>query len=155
MENAIHRRLESMVPSLEHWKKFELFSKEEIQKIIKKRRQIEFSLTGTSSSRDGYLEAIDYEIKLNALLQLRWKEAKFKIKTSSKDKMQGEESANLKKKKKDKIPKQHLYSIVTRIHSLFERYLKFHSNDFSFWNQYFEFCLKSGSAHKLGAALAK
>jgi U3 small nucleolar RNA-associated protein 6 len=154
MENAIHRRLESMVPAFEQWAKYEIFSKEEIQKIVKKRKQFEFALSGANSSREGYLEAIDYEMKLNALLQIRWKDVKHKIKCSLKDKSEGITAAE-EKKKLPTMPKQHLFSVVARIHSLFERYLKFHSNDFAFWDQYFEFCMKSGSVHKLGSALAK
>jgi U3 small nucleolar RNA-associated protein 6 len=127
-----------MVPAFEQWAKYEIFSKEEIQKIVKKRKQFEFALSGANSSREGYLEAIDYEMKLNALLQIRWKDVKHKIKCSLKDKSEGITAAEEKKK----LPTM-------------PRYLKFHSNDFAFWDQYFEFCMKSGSVHKLGSALAK
>lgn len=131
MADSINERLEGMVPALNDLEQKCVFSREEIRKILDKRRMFEYNLLGNPELH-AYLSYIQYE---NALEQCR-----------------RERKRNLNIRKRTLSD----YAGIKHIISIFERAVsrKF-KGDLRLWWQYLDFCLESGSVKQLQSVLIK
>lgn len=64
MADTVHYHLERMLPELEDLEKRELFTREEIQEIVRKRRDFEYLLKRHSTLKVDFLRYVEYEIQL-------------------------------------------------------------------------------------------
>lgn len=149
MAENVHFQMEAMLPSLVDWQKRKIFSKKEVESIIKKRTEIEYQLARRISQKIDFLKAIEFEMELHGKFKLR-KERLFKDINAIKDSERRE--AALKSWKK---PRDSDTAIVRRIHGLFERSLKKFKSDPILWLQYMEWAGSVRSTKKLGQLYAR
>jgi len=117
MAEGVQFQLERQVEELEQMVHCGLFTKQETAAIVKKRKQHEYKVHRHTKSKEDYLNYIQYESALLALLRKR-RETK---------------GYAFRKKEID-------HAILTRIHSLFRAVLKRFQSDVSLWLTYIEFC---------------
>ncbi|KAI3647458.1 hypothetical protein MP228_007679 [Amoeboaphelidium protococcarum] len=132
MAEAVHRQMEFMVPEMREFQEKGLFSEDEVQMIVQKRRDFEYSIAKTSVSRLDFLNYIEFEINLE----------KLRLKRKSRLNIKGKKSLTD-------------YSIITHVQRLFEKACLRFPHDISMWLSYIEFCKWSKSYHVLSRAFAK
>lgn len=125
MSDAVRDIMERMVPELRDLEDNNIFPKKEISSIVKKRRNQEYLMHGHGVCRDDYVNAIEYELNLENLRIIR----KGKL--------------GLKKVLRSD------FSIVKRIHSLFERFIRRFRSDLDVWLRYVDYCVKYQNNDKL------
>ncbi|XP_047144309.1 U3 small nucleolar RNA-associated protein 6 homolog isoform X1 [Hydra vulgaris] len=131
MAEVVFEKLESMLPELEELGKEEVFSKEEIKNIIKRRTDFEYKLQKRIVEKKDILNYLEYEMKLDKLRQIRSKRLKLKF----------HNPASL--------------SISRRLHLLFQKGLMKFGNDLQLWLQYIEFCKLNKSTHAISLTFGK
>lgn len=117
MAEGVQFQLERQLEELEQMVHCGLFTKPETSAIIKKRKQCEYKVHRHSKSKEDYLQYIQYESSVLALLRKR----------------REREGYTFRKKEID-------HSILNRIHSLFKAALKRFQDDVSLWLTYIQFC---------------
>ena len=70
MAEFVQKRLEELLPELEQLERVQLFTKQEVRAVIKKRKEFEYRLQRKRKALDDYTRYIEYE---KNLLQLIWK----------------------------------------------------------------------------------
>ena len=83
MADKVQLTLESLIPDLDELSKKGIFQRKDIKKILKKRRQHEYSFEKSDVSPSDYFKAIKYEKILNS----RMKQIKKKIKFGKKSRL--------------------------------------------------------------------
>lgn len=129
-ESAI-MRLEIMLPEIVGFDERGIFSKDELKTIMAARRAFEYAIASRSAKLDDYMSYIGHEIKTE--IDRRERYAKLGIKRET---------------ARD-------FTIVKRIHSLFDRCLSKYSSDVGVWKKYIEFCVSSGSSSALTRTLMR
>lgn len=71
MGDKVQERLEALVPILVDLESKNLFSKEEIREIVRRRRDFEYRALGRAKQKKDFLEYIQYEIALETLRKHR------------------------------------------------------------------------------------
>ncbi|CAG8688995.1 17119_t:CDS:2, partial [Dentiscutata heterogama] len=124
MAETVQYYLEKMVPELEDYERKELFSKQEIKSIIRKRTNFEYSLKKRPCQKDDFLKYIEYEMNLE----------------------------KLRKKRKERLGKTSIsdYAIIRRIYHIFDRAVIKFKGDIPLWLQYIEFAKSTGAGKLLG-----
>jgi hypothetical protein len=118
-------KLEEMLPEATYFIERDVFTREEMKTIMDRRRLLELGVNSRAASLKDYMSYINHEIQVEC------------------DRRDRYEKVNIKKSS----PRD--FSIVQRIHSLFNRCLSKYSSDISMWNKYIEFCSTSGSSSAL------
>ncbi|KAI0216349.1 U3 snoRNP protein [Massospora cicadina] len=129
MAEKVQQRLEKRLPELEDFICKSLFSQEELNFIIKRRRAFEFAIARHSAKKVDYLRYIEYEINLEKLRQKRKARPNsltFRPKASVSD-----------------------YSVVKHIHHLFQKALFKFKGDVLLWLQYIDFSQSQSSNRRL------
>jgi len=131
MNHSINEILENMLPSLQYFERKKIFSRQEVKRIIQKRKETEYKLRGLNASPETFSESTKYEIKLEKLRRKRRKRLGI-----------------------DKIQKED-HAIKSRIHHIFVRGIRKYGNDLSLWWFYFDFCSQSKSGSALSRAFTR
>lgn len=127
MADVVQFRLERMADELDELERRGLFSRSEIEEIVKRRRDFEYRLKRPSPLKQDYLLYIDYEQQLDALRNLR------------KRKIIGDlESKKIKRKKWKKSISD--VAGVLRILDVYRLAVMRYKGDLELWFKYLEFC---------------
>lgn len=116
MAEIVNQRIEEMLPELEQMERVGLFSKKEIRHITSKRNLYEYKLKRKQKSKDDFLQYIQYEINLLALVKKRRQRTGYTFKKLEID-----------------------IAIVQRIHKLFKLALYRFPEDVRLWLTYIAF----------------
>lgn len=119
MADAVHLRLEKIIPEIEEFSKNGLFSQDEIKAIIASRKEYEYKIHRQQPKKADFLSYVAYEMNLGKLIR--------------------ERSIDRKSGKKKTVPKA-CYSITNRINYLYQRLLRKFRTDEDLWIQYFDWC---------------
>lgn len=133
MADSVQDAMERMVPDLRAFMKYRIFTQNEIQSIVKHRRQFEYAIRSRVSQPGDYMQYIDYEIQLEKLRVVRVKKAE--------------------------LSDKHLKFIRTltgikRIHKIFSQFLR-KFNTYEHWIQYIQFSMSCGSNKALNQTFAQ
>jgi hypothetical protein len=132
MADKVQLTLESLIPDLDELSKKGIFQRKDIKKILKKRRQHEYSFEKSDVSPSDYFKAIKYEKILNS----RMKQIKKKL--------------NLEKK-----VDYYDFHFIRRIIVLFKKCLiKFGKNE-NIWMEYFNFLMNNNCINILNKEIGK
>ena len=71
MAEVVQSFMEGMLPELEEYVKFGIFTREEVRSIIKKRSQFEYLIKRRAPELNDYLRYAQYEMNLNLLRKRR------------------------------------------------------------------------------------
>ena len=132
MAEAVRQQLETQVEELHDLRKRGIFSQGEVRQIVRRRRAFEYALRRRTTRKGDLLGYIQYELRVEALRRKR------KV---------------LLRMHKKNTPSE--YSIVRRIHFLFQRALQKFKGDPALWAGYFDFCQRTGANRLLGRAYAR
>lgn len=129
MGDRVQKTLETLLPTLLELKAKQLFSDKEIKDIVRKRREFEYRLVGRKCSKNDLLDYIQYETALEALRKER------------------------AAKKGWKLGAVRSTSSLHHILRLFARSVRIWPQDKRLWNQYIDFCFRSGSTKRVLSVL--
>jgi U3 small nucleolar RNA-associated protein 6 len=131
MADKVETVLEKMTDELQFYLKEELFSKREVKKIVKSRRNFEYKLQRKDANVLFFLESIKFEKQL--------------------DKMRA------KRKKKQGIDKFTFndHAIKRRVMYLYDRATRKFKENIPLWKEYMEYLLASKSYQKLNRVISK
>ncbi|KAI8927795.1 U3 small nucleolar RNA-associated protein 6-domain-containing protein [Entophlyctis helioformis] len=138
MADQVHFHLEAMLPELNDLERKGVFSALEIKAIVKKRTAFEYSIHRRIAKKADFVKYIEYETNLEKLRRKR--KDRFNLDRPAE---QGGLGISLSD-----------YSIVRRIHTLYQKTLKKFKGDVRLWLQYFEWCKIMGSVKALGKSFA-
>lgn len=139
MADVVQYRMERMVPELDDLERRGLFSKSEIDVIVRTRRDYEYRLKRPSPLKSDFLTYIDYEKSLDSLRLLRRKMKAREIKEKG--------GKRLKKSVSD-------YACARRIIEIYRMATTRFKGDVGLWFQYLEFCREKKNG-RLKKALAQ
>ena len=136
--------LESMVPELDALHERGLFTRPELQEVVRRRTEYEYAIKrpGGNVSVADFIRYVEYESKLEQLRKIRAKSPKA-VELAKKDK--------LRKKTKGKAE----FCIVRRMHFIFTRALNKFSGEVRLWKAYFDFCKHHGGSKMFSRTLTK
>ncbi|KAI8906696.1 U3 small nucleolar RNA-associated protein 6-domain-containing protein, partial [Gorgonomyces haynaldii] len=135
----VHYELEKQVPELQDLEERGIFSAQEIKSIVKKRTQFEYQVHRHIAKKIDFLRYIEYESNLEQLRRKRKKRLGL-----DKEPEPGKSGITISD-----------YSLVSRIHSLYQKMLKKFKGDVGLWQQYFEWARKIKSSKTLARTFAK
>ncbi len=128
-------QLEQMMPEIVDLEDRGVFTAPELKTIMSKRRDFEYRIHRMQSLKSDFIRYIAYEAGLESLRRLRKKRL-------------GLDSAEVGLTLSD-------YSIVRRVHNLYQKTLKKFKGDVELWIQYFDWSKKMKSTRTLGKNFAK
>jgi len=110
--------MERSAPALNELVFEEVFGREEMNKIIKQRRDYEYKIFSASKTKDQYLKYLEFELNFVSLVQTRshTKGKNFKL--------------------------EHFNLLLQHVFSIFERALKKYKSDLILWKTYIDFAVK-------------
>ncbi|TPX36777.1 hypothetical protein SeMB42_g07052 [Synchytrium endobioticum] len=143
MAEQVQYHLERMLPELRDLEERGIFTKVEIKSIVKSRTSFEYSIHRRIVSKSDFLRYICYEINLDKLRRKR----KFRL------------HLDLPPSKRSKDSKKGItisdYSIIQRIHSLYQKALKKFGGDAELWVEYLNWAIEVKSTKALGRCFAR
>jgi len=80
MADRVENVMEHMLPEFNFYTKEDLFSKQEIRKIVKERRGFEYQMHRKDADVSFFIKAIQFERELNKKKMIRKKNQKEKVK---------------------------------------------------------------------------
>ena len=135
MADKVENILEKMTDELQYYIKEGLFSKREVKKIVKERRNSEYKLQRKDANLLFFLDSIKFEKKLDKLRHNRVKKQDIVItgkqKTSFND-----------------------HSIMKRIMYLYDRSTRKFKQNISLWKEYLQYLVLTKSYQKLNRVLS-
>jgi len=117
MAEFVELNAEEMIPELELMEKMQLFDKNQIKNITKKRKDFEYKLQRTSKGKEDTLRYIQYEMDLMKLIRRK----------------KAEKGLNMKKNNVD-------YAVANHINKLFNAAIRRFPSDVRIWLSYMKFC---------------
>ncbi|QDZ18607.1 U3 small nucleolar RNA-associated protein 6 [Chloropicon primus] len=144
MADAVRNVLESMVPELDALHERGLFTRQELQEVVKRRTECEYAIrrSGGKTTAADFMRYLEYETKLEELRQLRMKSPRA---------VEAAKSGKIRRKTKGKAE----FCIVKRMHFIFSRAINKFSGDVRLWKAYFEFCKSHGGSKTFSRTLTK
>ncbi|KAL6647631.1 hypothetical protein ACP70R_015068 [Stipagrostis hirtigluma subsp. patula] len=144
MGDTVQYRLERMTDELDDLERRGLFTRQEIAEIVRRRRDFEFRLRRRSPLRADFLDYIAYELRLDALRNLR-KRAIIRATPDDDedDNREGEDEEGGKKKtKRAKKWKKSVSDVagVRRVLDIYRMATVRFKGDLDLWFRYLEFC---------------
>lgn len=127
MADVVQLRLERMAEELEDLEKRGLFSRAELDSVVRHRREFEFRMKRPSPLKSDILAYIDYERNLDALRQLRRRKILGQMKRSK------SRSRKWKKSISD-------WAGINRILQIYKMATLKFKGDLELWFKYLEFC---------------
>ncbi|KAJ4753404.1 U3 small nucleolar RNA-associated protein 6-like protein [Rhynchospora pubera] len=143
MGDVVQVRLERMAEEVEDLERRGLFSRAELDSIVRRRRDFEFRLKRPSPLKSDFLAYVDYERSLEALRLLRKRTNNTKRRTKSKS-----------KSKSKRIKSISDWAGVSRILTLYKSAASRFKGDLSLWFSYLEFCRQVNHTARMKKALA-
>jgi U3 small nucleolar RNA-associated protein 6 len=131
MAEQVQAVLDGMVAPLRDLLERNIFSEQEIQAIVARRRESEYLLRRRAVRKADYLRYLEKELQLEKLRELR---------------------SSRKTKKSDAIGDKH---IVQHIHFIFTRLLRKYKSDIALYLQYIDFCKSTQSLKTLSKIYAQ
>lgn len=128
MAEIVQLHLESFIPELEQMERIGLFSHDEIKKVIKKRKALEYRLRRRTKTKEDYLKYIQYEVNVLSLIAIRRQRLRCQLKRREID-----------------------HSIATRINKLFKAAIARNQNDEVLWLTQIQFCQRMKWHHSISA----
>ncbi|XP_028395280.1 U3 small nucleolar RNA-associated protein 6 homolog [Dendronephthya gigantea] len=132
MAEYVFQNVEGMLPELEEMERLELFTKDEIKCIVKRRTAFEYKLQKRIVQEADFLRYIQYELNLDLLRKRRKKKCGIQEKI---------------------LPGEAVF--IRKMHFLFQSAVKKFSSDVKLWLQYIEFCKQAGSGQALGRVVGR
>uniref|UniRef100_A0A2R5L4Z8 Putative u3 small nucleolar rna-associated protein 6 n=1 Tax=Ornithodoros turicata TaxID=34597 RepID=A0A2R5L4Z8_9ACAR len=132
MAEFVQTNIEKLIPELELMERIGLFTRDEIRKILGRRKRHEYRLRRMKKSKDDYLQYIQYELNLYHLLQKRRKRLR------------------IVDKKKDID-----FTIARKIHQLFKKAVLRFNDDIKLWLSHIDFCSRMGWEHAVSTMYAR
>lgn len=126
MAEIIQQRIEDRIPELEQLERIGLFTPKEIKAVIKKVSALEYKLYRRTLDKEDFINYIQYEVNLLELIKKRRQRVGYNF-------------------KKDEIE----FSIVQRIHGVFNRAVSKWKDDIQLWLSHVAFCKKWASKSQL------
>uniref|UniRef100_A0A0V0G6L9 Putative u3 small nucleolar rna-associated protein 6 log isoform x3 n=1 Tax=Triatoma dimidiata TaxID=72491 RepID=A0A0V0G6L9_TRIDM len=117
MAEYVEQNIEAMIPELELMEKMQLFDKNEIRAITKKRKEYEYKMQRVSKCKEDIMRYIQYEMDLMKLIRQK----------------RVEKGLNSKKNNVD-------YAIANHINKLFNQAIRRFPSDVRIWLSYIKFC---------------
>jgi U3 small nucleolar RNA-associated protein 6 len=149
MADAVQYRLERMSDELDDLERRGLFTRAELAEVVRRRRDFEFRLRRRSPLRSDFLDYIAYELRLDALRDLR-KRAIIRATPDTTDHdadaTDNDSSKKKKKKKRNKGKakkwKKSVSDIagVLRVLDIYRMATVRYKGDLDLWFRYLEFC---------------
>jgi hypothetical protein len=124
-------RLEEMLPEATYFIDKEVFTRQEMKKIMDERRVLELGVNSRTSSLKDFMSYINHEIKVECDRRERYEKMNI-LKAGPRD-----------------------FTIIQRIHTLFNRCVSKYSSDVSVWQKYIEFCSTSGGSSALSKVIMR
>ena len=136
--------MESMVPELDALHERGLFTKQELQEVVKRRTACEYAIRrpGGKTTAADFIRYVEYEGKLEELRKLRMKTPRA---------LEAAKNDKIRRRTKGRAE----FCIVRRMHFIFTRAINKFSGDVRVWKAYFEFCKKQGGSKTFSRALTK
>ncbi|NXM27099.1 UTP6 protein, partial [Oxyruncus cristatus] len=126
MAERVEQRLEDRVPELEQLERVGLFSRTEIRAVLRKASALEYKIQRRALRKEDFINYIQYEINLLELIKKRRARIGYSF-------------------KKEEIE----YSILHRVHSLFNRATGKWKDDVQLWLSHVAFCKQWNAKHQL------
>ncbi|RLV99258.1 hypothetical protein DV515_00009862 [Chloebia gouldiae] len=126
MAERIEQRLEDRIPELEQLERVGLFTHREIRAVLRKASALEYKIQRRALRKEDFISYIQYEINLLELIKKRRARIGYSF-------------------KKDEIE----YSILHRVHSLFNRATGKWKDDVQLWLSHVAFCKQWNAKHQL------
>ncbi|XP_062189942.1 uncharacterized protein LOC133892975 [Phragmites australis] len=143
MADTVQYRLERMTDELDDLERRGLFTRAELADVVRRRRDFEFRLRRHSPLRADFLDYIAYELRLDALRNLR-KRAIIRAATSEDDDEQddGDKGGKKRKNKKSNKWKKSISDVagVLRVLDIYRMATVRFKGDLDLWFRYLEFC---------------
>ncbi|XP_073998199.1 U3 small nucleolar RNA-associated protein 6 homolog isoform X2 [Rhodnius prolixus] len=117
MAEYVEQNIEAMIPELELMEKMQLFDKNEIRAITKKRKEFEYKMQRVTKCKEDIMRYIQYEMDLMKLIRQK----------------RVEKGLNNKKNNVD-------YAIANHINKLFNQAIRRFPSDVRIWLSYIKFC---------------
>lgn len=124
-------RLEEMLPEATYFIDKQVFTRQEMKKIMDERRVLELGVNSRTSSLKDFMSYINHEIKVECDRRERYEKMNI-LKAGPRD-----------------------FTIIQRIHTLFNRCVSKYSSDVSVWQKYIEFCSTSGGSSALSKVIMR
>ena len=135
MADGVQGIMENMAVELSLLVKCGLFTKQEVQSIVRKRRRFEYKLKRLARSKEDYLAYIDYELKL-----LRLRNARL---------------ARLRDNSDVAVNPLVKTGGTRHIHFIFDRALRKYPSDMRLWGAYIDFCAHHKAARAASRAMSR
>lgn len=132
MGDLIQKLMEEMIPELDDLQAKGLFSPTEIKTIVKRRTDFEYRIKAKIPNLDDFLRYIQYEVNLERL------RVKRKSKLAS-----------------AQTPSASDVTSTRRVSFIFDRALRKFGDNVGLWEQYIEFCRRTGSSRALNKVFPK
>ncbi|XP_068065791.1 U3 small nucleolar RNA-associated protein 6 homolog [Anomalospiza imberbis] len=126
MAERIEQRLEDRIPELEQLERVGLFTHKEIRAVLRKASALEYKIQRRALRKEDFINYIQYEVNLLELIKKRRARTGYSF-------------------KKDEIE----YSILHRVHSLFNRATGKWKDDVQLWLSHVAFCKQWNAKHQL------
>ncbi|NXD41651.1 UTP6 protein, partial [Copsychus sechellarum] len=126
MAERIEQRLEDRIPELEQLERVGLFTRKEIRAVLRKASALEYKIQRRALRKEDFINYIQYEVNLLELIKKRRARIGYSF-------------------KKDEIE----YSILHRVHSLFNRATGKWKDDVQLWLSHVAFCKQWNAKHQL------
>ncbi|KAJ1553514.1 U3 snoRNP protein, partial [Cladochytrium tenue] len=169
MAENVHFQLERMLPELASLEKEHILQKKEIEAIVKRRTELEYSVHRRISRLPDYLRYIEYETNLDRLCRKRIerlrpaKPGEFPLPVPGmrghsvyENAADGEEDAHKRAIRAQKLRIESIKAASeVRIRSLYTRALRTFPADLPLWFQYFDWCRSVRNNRFLSGAFAR
>lgn len=132
MTEFVQKNIEKLIPELEQMERIGLFRREEIRKILGRRKRHEYRLRRMKKSKDDYLQYIQYELNLYHLIQKRRKRLRITDKKSDID-----------------------LAIARKVNQLFKKAVLRFKDDVKLWMSHIEFCSRMGWENAVSTMYAR
>ena len=137
MADKVENILERMTDELSYYISEDLFSKREVKKIVKERRNSEYKMQRKDANLLFFLDSIKFEKKLEKLRQKRVKKQA--------------DNADEVKQRNNLVE----HSVVRRVMYLYDRATRKFRQNIALWKEYLEYLVKQKSYQKLNRVLSK
>jgi len=136
MAEGVQGVMEDMLADLLNFVENKVFTQEEVDAVVQRRKDLEYKLARRSPAKRHFLKAIQYELSLESLRIAR------KIDLQITRPFASDHSSTS-------------YTVLRRITNLFHRLLRRYPGDIQSWKEFIGFCLRKQLAKPLEGALAR
>jgi U3 small nucleolar RNA-associated protein 6 len=139
MGDTVQYRLERMTDELDDLERRGLFTRAELSDVVRRRRDFEFRLRRRSRLRADFLDYIAYELRLDALRNLRKRAI---IRAADDEEEEDDNEGGKKRRKKNKKWTKSISDVAgtLRVLDIYRMATVRFKGDLDLWFRYLEFC---------------